>query len=371
MKILSELNTPSFLVDLTKMEKNISQIANLCKLKGKKLYPMIKTHKSSQIAKLQSDYGVDGFLVGTIDEAEMLVENGHQNIIFAYPIMCKVNFARVLDLTKRAKITLAIDSAEAAQSADEIIKTSKLDSIDYLIIVDCGLHRFGVIPNKVAELAAEISKYDSLCLKGISTHPGHVYGKTNMSGVREVAKTELQLLQIAKNNLEKNGFEVETVATGSTPTVFFEADSNVITDLRPGNYVFYDAIQIALGVVEEIECSFSVLASIVSHPKEDLFIIDAGSKCLGLDTGAHGVSLLNGYGVVKGHPELIVEGLSEEVAKVKIKNYTNLKVGDKIQIIPNHACASANMTSYVYGLRNDIVEYVINIDARGNSKMAK
>ncbi|MGL4634174.1 MAG: alanine racemase, partial [Cetobacterium sp.] len=97
-------------------------------------------------------------------------------------------------------------------------------------------------------------------------------------------------------------------------------------------------------------------------------ILDCGSKCLGLDQGAHGNSLTKGFGIVKNHPELTVIGLSEEVAKVKKEGPSALKIGDKIEIIPNHSCSAANMTNYLIGHRAGTIEKIIEVDIRGNSR---
>ena len=167
------------------------------------------------------------------------------------------------------------------------------------------------------------------------------------------------------------GFLSEVVATGSTPTMAVAAQNKTVTTLRPGNYVFYDAIQIALGVVPEERCALTVLATVIANPSDNLFMIDAGSKCFGLDKGAHSASLVNGYGVVKQHPELVIEGLSEEVGKIRAIGGTNLKVGDKIEVIPNHSCAAANMTDFLIGHRKGIVEKMVVIDARGGSALRK
>jgi len=178
---------------------------------------------------------------------------------------------------------------------------------------------------------------------------------------------EIKALETAKGLLQKKGYRVDIVATGSTPTAKFAAKSNAITVLRPGNYVFYDNIQLAMGVTSEEHCALTVLATVISHPAPDKLIVDAGSKCLGLDKGAHGISIIKGFGIVKDHPELVIIDLSEEVGKIKIEGKTNLKVGDKIQIIPNHACSSANMTNYLIGHRKNVIEDTIYIDVRGGS----
>jgi D-serine deaminase-like pyridoxal phosphate-dependent protein len=365
MKI-KELSTPSFLVDLDQLDRNIKSIQNLCDDNGKELWPMVKTHKSTQIAKMQINAGAKGFLVGTLDEAEILAKEGIEKITYAYPVASEENINRIIEINKNTEMYISIDCKEQLQILDDKLKEDNM-KIKALIIVDSGLGRFGVEPENVVGLAKEVEKYKNIELVGISTHPGQVYSSRNMEDVKKYANQEVDSMKVAKNKLIEAGCKVDMVATGSTPTMSFAAKDGNITVLRPGNYVFYDNIQMSIGLVEEDDCALTVLATVVSHPKEDLFLIDAGSKCFGLDKGAHGISLMRGYGYVKGHPELIVSDLSEEVAKVKVEGETNIKIGDKIRIIPNHACSSANFTNYLIGHRGDEIEEIIHIDMRGGS----
>lgn len=363
---INQLTTPSFLVDLDKMEQNISDTAELCKVNSKMICPMVKTHKSIEVANLQKAHGATGFLVGTLDEAEKLVRHGFKEIILAYPVAAIENIERVIELAKKAHIIASFDGIEAALQMQNLLVKETLN-IDYLIIIDCGLHRFGVKPDKAVDLARELSKLSALTFKGVSTHPGHVYGINNLSDIERVAKEEIEALEMAKDLLVKAGFAVEIVATGSTPTLPLAVQNKTITTVRPGNYIFYDAIQVALGIVPIERCALTVLATIIANPSENIFIMDAGSKCFGLDKGAHSASLVSGYGIVKKYPELIVEGLSEEVGKIRATKPTSLKVGDKIEVIPNHACAAVNMSSFLFGHRQGFVEKMIDIDARGGT----
>jgi D-serine deaminase-like pyridoxal phosphate-dependent protein len=362
----SQLTTPSFLVDLDKLDRNMAEAAEICKAHGKHLFPMVKTHKSTELAAMQAAYGVAGFMVGTLDEAEKLARRGFKELVLAYPVAAAENIARVVELARKAHVVLSFDGAEAALQVQKLLAEENA-TIDYLVIIDCGLHRFGVKPAEAVDLVRKLSRYSSLVFKGIATHPGHVYAKNCLSEVEAVAQEELAALETAQDMLSAAGFAVETVAAGSTPTFPFEARNKTITALRPGNYVFYDAIQVAVGVVPVERCSLTVMATIIAHPRENVLIMDAGSKCFGLDKGAHGVMLVNGYGIVQDHPELIVEGLSEEVGKIRVTGSTNLRVGDKIEVIPNHACAAANMSSFLIGHRNGVVERSIDIDARGGT----
>ncbi|HHY70751.1 MAG TPA: amino-acid racemase [Thermoanaerobacterales bacterium] len=363
---IHELSTPSFLVELDTLENNISEMAKICKENDVELWPMVKTHKSGMIAKMQYDAGVGGFLAGTIDEAGKLVDSGFKDIMLAYPVAGKENTKRVIDLAKKARIIAAFDGEDTAKELNNALTQANMD-LEYLIIIDCGLHRFGVEPEFTGDLAKKLQQYGKLKYKGISTHPGQVYGASNMKEVEGVAGIEVEALKIAVKSLEEKGFSADIVATGSTPTARFAVKSGVVTVLRPGNYAFYDNIQMALGVVPEERCSLTVLATVISRPNKEMLIIDAGSKCFGLDKGAHGIALIKGFGYVKGHPELIITDLSEEVAKLKIEGNTTVKVGDKLEVIPNHACSSANMTSFLVGHRNGTIEKTIYIDARGGT----
>lgn len=366
LKSIFDLSTPSFLVDMDILEDNIKNMGDLCKINNKKLYPMIKTHKSTYIANLQKQYGAQGFLTGTIDEAQKLVDTGFEELMLAYPVAGKENIKRIVALGERAHLILSFDGIDVAKQLNELLEGTDL-FFDYTIIVDSGLHRFGIQPIEASELAKKLSNFSHLKLVGISTHPGQVYGASNYAEVSEVAGVEISAMEKAKAVLENDGFNMDIIASGSTPTAEFAAKTSTINVLRPGNYVFYDNIQTALGVVKESSCSLTVLATIISQPKDDVFLVDAGSKCLGLDKGAHGISLVKGYGTVKGHKELLITDLSEEVAKIKIEGTTSLNVGDKIQIIPNHSCSSANMTNYLIGYRGTEICETILIDARGGS----
>jgi len=363
---IQDLPTPAFLVDLDKLEQNIVELARTCRENKKQLWPMMKTHKSSYIASLQYDYGVEGFLTGTLLEVIKLVEHGFEKIMLAYPITSKANLARILELSKKAQIILTLDTLEGARIINEELARYRID-LDYLVKIDTGLHRLGVRPEALPELMEKLSTLKHLNFKGIATHPGHAYAVANKEQVKAVANQEIESMKRTCRILEKCGYVPEYVVTGCTPTFQYEATSDVFNVLRPGNYVFYDAIQVALGVVSQERCALTVLASVISNPSENIFIIDAGSKCLGLDKGAHGVSLVRGYGIVVDHPELVVESLSEEVGKLRALRKTKLSVGKKIQIIPNHACSVANLTSYLLGHRGDRIEKIIEVDARNAS----
>ncbi len=360
------LYTPAITVDLDSMEQNLVRYAELAAAHGKELWPMVKTHKSTELAMLQQQHGCTGFLCGTLDEAESLCAAGIRNIMYAYPIATDTAARRVVKLAQQCNIIVRIDGTAAAAVLERQAAAADI-VVPYTIIIDSGLHRFGVMPDYAADLANALQQYSHLQCKGISTHPGHVYGACTHEDIAAYCRDEVQSLAKAADVLRRSGYNLEMITSGSTPTFAGTVADPNITIYHPGNYIFNDAIQLSTDTAQEDECALTVLSAVISQPRTDLFLCDAGSKCLGLDQGAHGNTSITGYGVVKGHPELCITGLSEEVGKIHVQGKTDLRVGDLISIIPNHSCSSANMTDYLIGMRGDDVERLVSVDIRGNS----
>ena len=362
----SDLQTPAILVNLDILDDNIKKIQTLCNKNKKQLWPMIKTHKSTEMVKMQEIAGSTGFLCGTIDECETICIAGVKNIMYAYPVASVVNIKRVIELAKKCNFIIRIDNYEGAVMLNKAAKADNV-KVNYTIIIDSGLHRFGLSPDKAVYFANSVKELTSLVFKGISTHPGHVYSSVKHEDIQNYVDFEKNAVKIAVDALKAAGYNLEIISSGSTPT-FFGAISDVnINIYHPGNYVFMDNIQRSTDTAKESECALSVYATIISHPSEDLFICDAGAKCLGLDQGAHGNTAIKGHGYVKGHPELTIYSLSEEVGRFHVEGPTSLKVGDKVEIIPNHSCSTANLTNYLIGCRGEMVEKLIEVDMRGNS----
>ena len=364
---LQELYTPAILLDLDAMEHNLQRYSEEAARHHKQLWPMVKTHKSTELAQLQREYGCTGFLCGTLEEAEALCGAGFENIMYAYPVATDVSIRRVIALAKRCSgFIIRLDGLDAAKAIEQAAAEENV-LVNYTIIIDSGLHRFGVHPENAAILADSLKNLSHLKFRGISTHPGHVYGASSHDELDKYYQDEADSIAAAVSALRAAGYQPDIVSSGSTPTFWGTVGDENIGIYHPGNYIFNDAIQIGNGTAAMEECALCILASVISHPSEELFICDAGAKCLGLDQGAHGNSSIKGFGIIKGHPELVIYSLSEEVGKIHAEGPTDLKVGDKILIIPNHACSSANLTSSYIGFRGDTAEKLISVDIRGNS----
>ena len=363
---LNEIDTPAIVLDLDILERNIRRFAEAAAQNGKQLWPMVKTHKSTRLASMQREAGATGFLCGTLDEVEALAAAGFGPLMYAYPPAGEASIRRCIRAARETELLLRLDGLDTAGALDAAAREAGL-RLGYTVILDAGLHRFGIPPEEAGPFARELRQFEHLEFRGVSTHPGHVYAAGSARELPRYCEDERRAVKTAVRSLQEAGFAPDIVSSGSTPTFFGTVEDELLNVYHPGNYVFMDAIQLSTDTAREADCALTVMATVISHPREDLYICDAGAKCLGLDQGAHGNASIRGYGVVLGHPELTVSGLSEEVGKLHAEGETSLHVGDRIRIIPNHACSSANLTSFYVGCRGEDVEGLIPVDVRGNA----
>ena len=361
-KELFNIDTPSVLVKLNILEQNIKEMADFAKNQKIALRPHIKSHKCPEIALLQIENGAKGIAVSKLDEAFAMIEAGIKDIQITYQIIGEQKISRLLKLMERAKISVCVDSIFGAKELSNAMAENGRE-LSVLIEVDTGLRRCGIKPmEKTLKFAKKIQKFPNLVLEGIMTHAGHVYKAKNYDEVQKIGKLEGKMMTETANSRKKNGIEIENVSVGTTPTAKIAGKIDGVTEIRPGNYVFNDNTQINLGVAKIENCSLSVLATVISTPTKKRAVIDAGSKTFGLDKGVHGTNQIKGFGRVLGK-DVLIERLSEEHGILKTNE--KLKIGEKIRIIPNHACTVINLFDEVIGVRDDKIENVLKVRARG------
>ncbi|WP_078427170.1 alanine racemase [Alkalihalobacterium alkalinitrilicum] len=365
MKSIQTLDTPTLLLDLNKLDQNLNDIRDIANKNGIKWRPHIKTHKSINIARMQIEKGACGITVAKLEEAEIMAAANITNILVAYPIAKPQKLERLKTLTSTSQITLAIDSIEQAEIVNDIFKGT-INPLEVWIKVNSGLNRCGVEIEEITELATTIQTMQHLSLTGIFTHAGHSYAATSLEQIENIAHEEAYSVIRSAELCEQLGIPIKHRSVGSTPTFKYAASIKGITEIRPGNAAFYDMCQVGLGVTNPSQCALTVLASVVSK-KKDRIILDAGSKALSLDQGAHGNKSVVGYGKVKNHPEIIIERLSEEHG-VGVFKETTLKMNDTVEIIPNHACVVANLFYEYVVHRHEKIVAKWKVDARGMMK---
>lgn len=358
------MDTPTLLLDVNQLDKNINEIVQFSQEHHVQYRPHIKTHKCVEIAKRQMKAGAVGITTATVGEAEVMADAGIDNILIAYPIFSESKLTRVLSLLDKTSVIVTVDSIEQAKTLHEFFKKNER-MLTVWIKVNTGLNRCGVEPEKqVLQLAEYIQTLSTLELTGIFTHAGHSYAATTEEKVREIAQYEAEAIVASANLCEENGIDIPHRSVGSTPTYKIAGSVDGITEVRPGNAVFYDMIQVGLGAATIEQCALTVCTSVGSI-KEGRIIIDAGAKTLNLDRGAHGNENVQGHGYIKEHPDLIIERLSEEHGIIETRHPETVSLGELMTIIPNHACTVANLFDAYTITSNGKVIDRWEIDARG------
>jgi len=360
----THVDTPALLIDLHRLDLNIASMAQQARRMGLALRPHFKTHKSTAIARRQLAAGAVGITVAKLDEAEALIDDGvTAPILLAFQVVAAPKLDRAIHLSARGSLILAIDSTAGAVALARSAEAFGVQ-LDVWIEIDSGLNRCGVVPAEAPALARKISEFDALRLTGMFTHAGQSYAARDAREVEAIAAIETSSVVDAAQATRAMGIPVETVSAGSTPTARFLDGASGLTEMRPGTYVFYDELQVALGTTGRDSCALSVTTTVVSRPVADRAVIDAGSKTFGLDRGAHSSSPLTGFGRLVDADGALVR-LSEEHGVLEIPADSPIAVGDRIRIVPNHVCSVANLGRRFYGLRGGTVEEIIPIDASG------
>jgi D-serine deaminase-like pyridoxal phosphate-dependent protein len=358
------LDTPALLVDLDRLDHNISAMADQSRRVGLGLRPHFKTHKSTDIARRQLAAGAVGITVATLDEAETLADAGiDAPILVAFQIVAEPKLERAMGLAASRPLILAVDSAVGAEHLARSAGAAGT-RIDVWIEIDSGLGRCGVVAADAPALARRISELDDLRLGGMFTHAGQSYAARDAAEVESIAEAEAAAVVEAALATRAIGIPVETVSAGSTPTARFLDSASGLTEMRPGTYVFYDNLQVALGTIGTDRCALSVAATVISRPTRDRAVIDAGSKTFGLDRGAHSSSLLKEFGRLIDVDGALVR-LSEEHGVLTVPDDSPISIGDRVRVVPNHVCSVSNLGRRFYGIRGPLVETVIPIEAAG------
>jgi D-serine deaminase-like pyridoxal phosphate-dependent protein len=354
--------TPALVFDRDVLVANLRAMAERTRAAGVALWPHAKTHKCAEIAALQREHGAPGITVATLAEAEYFVAEGFADLLLAYPPVGDWRLERLTNLARRARLRVVLDDAAVLQALIEACRSARV-VIPFLWEVDCGTGRLGTAPGEATAAAVARAPRASECpFGGLMTFGGHAYGARDDAELARAADDERTALGASAEALRAVGVSCPALSAGTTPTAHRLRPGTGITEMRPGNYVFYDATQVALGLVEPERCALSILATVIGRPDPRRVILDAGSKAVSAERLT---TRTDGFGLVCGAPELVVERLYEQHAIVTSAEPSRLHVGERVRVVPNHACAAANLHRRALVVSGDEVVGAWSIGAAG------
>jgi len=378
------LDTPAVLIDLDKLEANITEMTKLATEAGLKLRPHTKVHESAMICKWQIEKGAHGIEVGPIAQAAAMVEEGINDVLIAHPFYGEHKMEilrRILD-KEGVKITVVLDMIEQADSISRVGQAAGR-KVPVVIKIDtnleaAGLQRFGVIPgDSTFILAQRLSSLPGVELVGIYAHELGL-DPTEKGRDRTAYKTA-EIMARTAQELRNAGFYIEHVSVGATPTFRStcrykkEGKFPEITEIHPGHFVVGDIWYVSGGGETLEGCAVTVLTTAVSTSHNDWAIIDAGYKTLGRDPlignqdkPGFSWSGMARMGVIKGRPDLFLGVLAAESGFIYYTDQEKkMNLGERMEVIPNNVTEVINIHEQMYGVRNGKLEVVIPVTGRG------
>ena len=344
------VETPVPLIDEAIVERNIARAQALFDAHGVALRPHIKTHKLVRFAQRQIAAGAVGITCQKTTEAEVFVEAGCDDVLITFNVVGAAKLARLRRLAARARLAVVADN-EAVIAGLSAAFADAPAPLRVLIECDTGGGRCGVqTPQEAARLAGLVARSPGLSFGGLMTYPpanGH-------------ARVE-SFMREAKPLCVAAAGSCETISSGGTPSMTSFPDASVVTEYRPGTYIYNDRSLVARGACGVEDCAMKVAATVVSRPTPDRAILDAGSKALTSDLLG-----LTGYGLLPDYPEAMIVGLSEEHGHVDVSACAKKpEVGEIVFVIPNHACVVTNLFDEVVLHRGGADMRKARVDARG------
>ena len=344
---MTTLDTPVAVLELGQFERNLAKLQSYLDAHGIANRPHIKTHKIPEIAKMQIAGGAVGITCQKLGEAEVMADAGITDIFLPYNILGEQKLARLVALARRVKMSVTADSAVTVHGLSAAMQQAGLE-LETLVEFDTGAQRCGVqSPDDAAELARLIARAPGLRFGGLMTFPCN-------------AATDPFVL-VVRERLQADGIAVQRVSGGGTARMWHAHESKTITEYRSGMYIYGDRNTLINNAMSLDEIAFKVICTVVSRPTADRGILDGGSKTFSSDA-----SLKDGHGLILEYPEARFYGMSEEHGHVDFSACAaRPQIGERVTVVPNHCCPVSNLFNEIVGVRDDQVEVVWRVAARG------
>ncbi|ARK25369.1 alanine racemase [Sporosarcina sp. P37] len=361
-----ELDTPALLIDRDIMMKNLQSMQQYANVNKVSLRPHTKTHKIPEIAIIQEELGANGITVAKLGEAEVMAESGLTDIFIANQVVGRQKIERIRELSDTIEISFGIDDPSQLPDIEEVFEGSGKKA-KVLIEIEVGEERSGIIEESdFVILLNELKKSKNIDLKGIFSHDGHSYMAEDLEECKDIFYTSVARTLRFAELANENGFHLEVVSIGSTPSLIQGYDiPSGVTEIRPGTYVFMDASQ-ANVINSYNQCAATILTTVISKPTRERVITDVGAKGITAQTRSKGITKTTGLGRIKDYDEVYIYDVYDEHAIIYNEKFNKeVKIGDKIEIIPNHICPVCNLHEKAYLISEGKVFGEYEVKGRG------
>lgn len=351
---LADIETPVAVIDLDRLEANLTDLQSYGDEHGIALWPHAKTHKSPEIGRRQLELGAAGLTVAKTGEAQVFQEAGVPRLLVHYPPFGEAKWERLADITAAGvELTVAVDSVAPADGLARTFHRRGL-SAELLLELDVGMHRTGqtTVAGAVA-VAEQLARLPALELAGISCYPGHCRrGDADLPAKLQAVD---DLLREARDAFDHAGLRSDRISGGSTPTRHL-THTTCVNELRAGTYSLLDRNE-----ADDERCALWIETTVISDAMPGQVVVDGGSKTFTSDAHPEG-----GHGSVIGATDAAFVRLNEEHGYIDVSSLDDRpRLGEHLQIVPNHACGCINLHDGALAVRGGLVDHVIRIAGRG------
>lgn len=359
---LEEVDTPSLLIELDAFERNLKKLRESLGGSLIRLRPHAKTHKCPTIAKLQMDHGAIGVCCQKVGEAEAMVSGGVHDVFISNEIVGRSKLIRMMSLAERARISVCADDPVHVNAYGEAASAHGI-MLDVLVELNVGANRCGVDSDEsVLSLARRICDTPSLRFKGLHAYHGSAQHLRSPAERQQAIQFAANRVRQAVTTLGANGIDCDIVTGAGTGTYPLEAGTGIYNELQPGSYIFMD-VDYARNLDETgqplafFDHSLFVYTTVISRPVPERAVVDAGHKAVPIDSGMPSVF---------GMQDVEYISPSDEHGKLTLHNPSrDIRIGDKLMLIPGHCDPTVNLFDWYLGIRNGRVETIWPITARG------
>lgn len=340
--VYSSIQKPTLLINTEQAKANIAFMAAKARRQSIRFRPHFKTHQSAEIGEWFRAEGVSAITVSNVDMANYFADNGWEDITLAFPLNRRQGEA-LFNLARRVKLGLLVESLESLNW----LRSMGLP-VEVWLKVDSGAHRTGIPWEQTGTFLRLLEAGRGLNLRGLLTHAGSTYGAADP--VQVYAESTARMLHLRDDLQVQTGQRLE-VSVGDTPGCTLSPDLGGVDEIRPGNFVFYDAEQSAFGSCQAGQIAVAAACPIVAvHPERETVVIYGGAIHLSKDFwtqdghACYGlVTLPTAEGWSAPVPGAYVAALSQEhgMLHVPAGQLHHFKSGELACILPAHSCLTA------------------------------
>lgn len=356
------IDTPALILDRGLLLDNIKTMQDFADQHQKAVRPHAKTHKCTQVAKLQHHMGAVGISVTKPSEAEVMAQAGISGILITSPVVTPLKIDRLMRVCAQSPDTqVVVDHLENVDQLNQAVKNCGIAALSVLVDLDAGIGRTGIAFDQALPLAQAIARSSHLNLVGIQCYAGHIQHLQTQSE-RQKASTQilLEASHIKKAIEDATGLN-NLIQTGSgTGTYAVDCQLDAITEIQPGSYVVMDQEYLSLqSDLPHFQPAMQMITSVISANHPTHVTVDAGLKALYKDPTPPRITYPKGL-----HYDWDLFG--DEHGKVTGENLPACQ--DALSMIVPHCDPTINLFDQFYIIENNELVDVWPIDLRGKSQ---